>query len=89
MNDKITTTTIKIENSLYDEFKTLNIRRKFYLKDLVIRSMYLYVTDHELRDRIYNLSIPKLSEEAQTTPIIIVTGSAAPFNFLNNKEQTI
>jgi hypothetical protein len=86
MNDKITTTTIKIENSLYDEFKTLNIKRKFYLKDLVIRCMYLYVTDQQFRDRVYNFSVPVLSEAAQTTPITIVSGSSSLVDITINKE---
>ena len=73
MND-ITTTTIKLENSLYDEFKTLNIKRKFYLKDLVIKCMHLYVTDPEFRDRVYNFNVPKLSSAAQLTSLTI-TGS--------------
>lgn len=73
-DDKITTTTIKIENSLYDEFKTLNIRKKFYLKDLVIKAMYLYVYDEEFRNKLYNFNIPKLSQSSPTTTLTI-TGS--------------
>lgn len=70
----ITTTTIKLENSLYNEFKTLNIKRKFYLKDLVIKCMWLYVTDPVFRDRVYNFHVPTLSPEAQTT-LLTITGS--------------
>jgi hypothetical protein len=73
MND-ITTTTIKLENSLYDEFKTISIKKKFYLKDLVIRCMHLYVNDPEFRDKVYNFNVPKLSSAAQITSLTI-TGS--------------
>lgn len=75
MNENVTTTTIKIENSLYDEFKTLNIKRKFYLKDLVIRCMYLYVNDPSFRDKVYNFNVPQLSPSAQTTSLTIFSGS--------------
>jgi len=75
MNDTVTTTTIKIENSLYNEFKILNIRHRFYLKDLVIRSMWLYVNDEVFRDKVYNCIVPTLSSAAQTTSLTI-TGSS-------------
>jgi hypothetical protein len=84
MNEKITTTTIKIENSIYDEFKTLNIRRKFYLKDLVIRSMYLYVNDPVFREKVYNFTVPTLSDLANTTPITIMSGSRLPTSDTSN-----
>ena len=77
MNDKITTTTIKIENDLYDEFKTLNIKRKFYLKDLVERCMYLYVNDLVFREKVYNYIVPQLSPAAQITSLTITGSSLA------------
>jgi rRNA-processing protein FCF1 len=76
MKDNVTITTIKIENSLYDGFKTLNIHRKFSLKDLVIRSMYLFTTDSTFRDRIYDVNIPVLSPEAQKSVLTFCSGSS-------------
>ncbi len=76
MNIPSTITTIKIENSLYDSFKTLNIHRKFSLKDLVLRSMYLFITDSTFRDKVYTISVPVLSEPSQKKDILaFCTGS--------------
>lgn len=74
MSDNITTTTIKIDTNLYDDFKILNVKRKFYLKDLVERTMHLYVNDEEFRNKVYNYQVPQLSPTAQATTLTI-TGS--------------
>ena len=70
----ITTTTIKLENSLYDEFRTISVKNRFSLKELVVRAMYLYTHDTEFRNRLYNFNVPKLSPEAQSVTLTI-TGS--------------
>jgi hypothetical protein len=69
------TTTININNDLYNEFKTLCVGKRFYLKDLVERAMYLFVNDEKYRTSISDFNIPVLSEESQLTPISIVSGS--------------
>ena len=74
MSENITTTTIKIDTNLYDDFKILNVKRKFYLKDLVERCMHLYVNDEEFRNKVYNYQVPQLSPSAQATTLTI-TGS--------------
>lgn len=74
MINDVTTTTIKIENSLYDEFRMLNIKKKFHLKDLVLNAMYLYVNDPNFRERLYNTKIPVLSPQAQIVSLTL-TGS--------------
>jgi fructose-bisphosphate aldolase class 1 len=67
-------TTVKVDNGLYESFKIQNIKSKFHLQDLVNRAMYLYLNDKEFKDKLYNLIIPVLSEEAQITKLNI-TGS--------------
>ena len=71
---KSSVTTVKVDNGLYELFKIQNIKSKFHLQDLVNRAMYLYLNDREFKDRLYNFSIPVLSEEAQVTKLSI-TGS--------------
>ena len=67
-------TPVKVDNGLYESFKIQNIKSKFHLQDLVNRAMYLYLNDKEFKDKLYNLIIPVLSEEAQITKLNI-TGS--------------
>ena len=67
-------TTVKVDNGLYELFKIQNVKSKFHLQDLVNRAMYLYLNDKDFKDRLYNLIIPVLSEEAQITKLNI-TGS--------------
>ena len=67
-------TTVKVNNGLYESFKIQNVKSKFHLQDLVNRAMYLYLNDKEFKDKLYNLIIPVLSEEAQITKLNI-TGS--------------
>jgi hypothetical protein len=68
------TTSVKVDKALYDSFKIKNIKTKFYLQDLVNRSMYLYLNDESFRQKIYEFSIPQLSTEAQSVDLNL-TGS--------------
>lgn len=45
-------TTVKIEEGLFDKFKTESIKYKISFKSLVARSIYLYSTDKSFRDKI-------------------------------------
>ena len=74
MKNKLTTT-INVNNDLYNQFKTLCVGKKFYLKDLVERSMFLFVNDPKYRESLSNFIVPTLSPEAQNAPITIITGS--------------
>ena len=67
-------TTVKVDKELYESFKITNIKNKFYLQDLVNRCMYLYLNDEQFRGKIFNFTIPVLSETAQTT-VLNITGS--------------
>lgn len=67
-------TTVKVDKQLYESFKIKNVKTKFYLQDLVNRCMYLYLNDTQFRDKIYNFTIPVLSESAQIA-VLNITGS--------------
>lgn len=50
---KRTITSVKIPENLYDDFKILSVRTKMGLQDLVERSMFLYMSDHDYRAKIH------------------------------------
>jgi hypothetical protein len=60
-------TSVKVDKDVYEQFKQICINRKFYLQDLVNRSLYLFTTDTQFRDTIYNYNVPVLSTESQQT----------------------
>jgi hypothetical protein len=47
-------TSVKVNETLFEEFKVLCVRTKFSLQKLVDRSMDLYLTDEEYRKNIHN-----------------------------------
>jgi hypothetical protein len=51
-NEKLTS--VKVNETLFEEFKVLCVRTKFSLQKLVDRSMDLYLTDEEYRKNIHN-----------------------------------
>lgn len=51
---KKATTSLKIPEVLYDDFKITCIRSKMSLQEVVERSLYLYMTNDEFRKQIYN-----------------------------------
>lgn len=54
-------TTVKVENTLYDEFKVLGVRHKISLQKLVERSIFRYVNEEKFRDEINNFILPVTS----------------------------
>lgn len=68
MNKETVMTSVKVQKELYEEFKNKTNKTKFYLQDLVNRSMNLYLTDESFKKRI--------DEFAQSQ----VTDSSKPFN---------
>lgn len=50
---KRATTTVKIPDNAYSDFKMMAIRTKLNLQDLVERSMFLYLTDSNYRYKIH------------------------------------
>ena len=60
MNNRIATT-VKIDASLYDNFKVLGVRHKITLQKLVERTVYRYVNEEPFRDSINNFVLPVTS----------------------------
>jgi hypothetical protein len=60
-------TSVKVDKEAYEQFKELSQVKKFYLQDLVNRSLHLFTKDSSFRDQIYNYQVPVLSEESQST----------------------
>lgn len=55
-------TSVKVEQELFQDFKEECVRYKFSLQKLVDRSIYLYLTDEEFKQRLHlqtNLKLPK------------------------------
>jgi hypothetical protein len=77
MKKKIATT-VKIPESLYDDFKVLGIRRKISLQTLVEKCVNLFVEDDKFREIVNNYSIPVLSPEARQVSFTVFTGSTDP-----------
>jgi hypothetical protein len=46
-------TSVKIPDVLYEDFKVMSIRTKMNLQDIVERSIYLYLTNNEYRQKIH------------------------------------
>jgi len=56
MTDKTkkSTTSLKIPETLYEDFKVTCVKSKMNLQEVVERTLYLYMTDEDFRKRIYN-----------------------------------
>ena len=63
MKEKIATT-VKIEPSLYDEFKILGIRYRLTLQGLVERCVFRYVKEDVFRTDINNFLVPVMTGSA-------------------------
>jgi hypothetical protein len=59
-------TSVKVDKEIYEQFKQLSSSKKFYLQDLVNKSLHLFVNDTNFRDQIYNHQISQLSPESQS-----------------------
>ncbi len=57
-----TSTTVKIENTLYNEFKFLGVTHKVTLQNIVERCIYRYVKDEEFRNITNNFILPMIPE---------------------------
>jgi hypothetical protein len=51
---KRSTTSLKIPETLYEDFKVSCIRSKMNLQEVVERALFLYMTDEEFQKTIYN-----------------------------------
>jgi predicted DNA-binding ribbon-helix-helix protein len=68
MKNKVATT-VKVENTLYDEFKVLGVRHKLTLQGLVEKTVYRYVTEESFRTEINNFILPVVISAAVTSSI--------------------
>jgi len=50
---KRTITSVKIPENLYEDFKIMSIRSKINLQEIVERSIYMYITDSDFRQKIH------------------------------------
>lgn len=55
-----TLTTVRIQPSLWENFKEICKEEKFTFQKLAERSIYLYLTDQEFRNKIRNQQNTKL-----------------------------
>lgn len=46
-------TSVKIPQTLYEDFKVTAVKTKLGLQDIVERSMYMYLTDSKFRQTIH------------------------------------
>jgi len=46
-------TSVKIPETLYEDFKVTSIKTKINLQDIVERAMFMYLTDSEFRKSIH------------------------------------
>ena len=77
MTNKKVATTVKIESSLYDDFKVLGIRHKLTLQALIERSIYRYVNESKFRDDINNFNLPLVAPTAvESVEAILVVSSS-------------
>jgi hypothetical protein len=53
-NDKLTLTSVKVHDELFDEFKVASIKNKFNLQKLTNRAMHLYLNTDEFRKQLHN-----------------------------------
>lgn len=47
-------TTVRLQDKLFEEFKLEAIKNRITMRNLLERSMYLYMTDEEFKRRINN-----------------------------------
>lgn len=61
MNKRVATT-VKVEETLYNEFKIFGVRHKLSLQGLVERVIYRYVNEDGFRESINNFIFPVTSD---------------------------
>jgi hypothetical protein len=61
-NENKSLTSIRLDPQLYEEFKDQCKRDKFSLQKLVSRSIFLYLTDMEYKEKVYNQSSTKVKK---------------------------
>ena len=57
------TTSVKIDETLWEDFRICSVRMKFSFQKLSERVLYLYNTDSAFRSMIHNTDINSLKEK--------------------------
>jgi len=60
-------TTVKIEESTYDEFKILGVRNHITLQDLMERTISLYTINENFRNILNNYMVPILDADISSS----------------------
>jgi len=50
---KRTITSVKIPENLYEDFKIMSVRSKINLQEIVERTIFMYITDSNFRQKIH------------------------------------
>lgn len=53
-NEKLTLTSVKVHQDLFEEFKVASIKNKFNLQKLTNRAIHLYLSDENFRKQLHN-----------------------------------
>ena len=53
-NEKLTLTSVKVHQDLFEEFKVASIKNKFNLQKLTNRAIHLYLSDEDFRKQLHN-----------------------------------
>lgn len=53
-NEKLTLTSVKVHEDLFEDFKLASIKNKFNLQKLTNRAIHLYLTDEDFRKQLHN-----------------------------------
>ena len=54
MSDKMQLTSVKVPETLFEDFKIMCVRTKFSIQKLAERGMFLYLTDETFRKTLHN-----------------------------------
>jgi len=53
-NEKLTLTSVKVHEELFEDFKLASIKNKFNLQKLTNRAIHLYLTNEDFRKQLHN-----------------------------------
>jgi hypothetical protein len=53
-NEKLTLTSVKVHQDLFEEFMVASIKNKFNLQKLTNRAIHLYLNDDDFRKQLHN-----------------------------------
>jgi len=65
MGNKMQLTSVKVPEDLFEQFKIACVKYKFSVQKLTERSMFLYLTNEELRKQVHNQLDTQLSQETE------------------------